>query len=68
MDTPRTLYKITPTSQGTEAAAEAAAALAGASIVFSHVDANYSTTLLQRSISVRTTFSLFLLCGQLRLV
>ncbi|XP_023532979.1 endoglucanase-like, partial [Cucurbita pepo subsp. pepo] len=52
MDTPRTLYKITPTSPGTEAAAEAAAALAGASIVFSHVDANYSTTLLQRSISL----------------
>lgn len=53
MDTPRTLYKITPDSPGTEAAAEAAAALAAASIVFNHVNTNYSRKLLQHSKSVR---------------
>uniref|UniRef100_A0A5B7A7W8 Endoglucanase n=3 Tax=Davidia involucrata TaxID=16924 RepID=A0A5B7A7W8_DAVIN len=49
MDTPRTLYKITPTSPGTEASAEAAAALSAASIVFKHVDSNYSVRLLSQS-------------------
>ncbi|KAL4019124.1 hypothetical protein IC575_022763 [Cucumis melo] len=52
MDTPRTLYKITPDSPGTEAAAEAAAALAAASIVFNHVNTNYSRKLLQHSKSL----------------
>ncbi|XP_022157127.1 endoglucanase-like isoform X2 [Momordica charantia] len=52
MDTPRTLYKITPNSPGTEAAADAAAALSAASIVFNRVDANYSRTLLQHSKSL----------------
>ncbi|KAL6349011.1 hypothetical protein AAG906_033667 [Vitis piasezkii] len=49
MDTPRTLYKINSTSPGTEAAAEAAAALSAASIAFKGVDSNYSATLLKRS-------------------
>jgi hypothetical protein len=53
MDTPRTLYKITPNSPGTEAAAEASAALSAASIVFKAVDPSYSTKLLQQSQSVR---------------
>ncbi|CAA6672897.1 unnamed protein product [Spirodela intermedia] len=53
MDTPRTLYKITSSSPGTEAAADAAAALASASIVFRGVDANYSANLLAKS---RTLF------------
>ena len=53
MDTPRTLYKITPDSPGTEAAAEAAAALSAASIVFKPIDSNYSSRLLSQSESVR---------------
>jgi len=52
MDTPRTLYKITSSSPGTEAAADAAAALASAYIVFRE-DANYSSMLLNKSKSVR---------------
>ncbi|XP_071916835.1 endoglucanase-like [Coffea arabica] len=49
MDIPRTLYKITPTSPGTEVAAEAAAALAAASIVFKESQPEYSVQLLSRS-------------------
>ncbi|KAL2543688.1 Endoglucanase 20 [Forsythia ovata] len=49
MDTPRTLYKITSSSPGTEVAAEAAAALAAASIVFKVADSNYSASLLRHS-------------------
>lgn len=49
MDTPRTLYKITSDSPGTEAAAEAAAALSAASIVFKGFDSNYSKRLLSKS-------------------
>lgn len=56
MDTPRTLYKITSDSPGTEAAAEAAAALSAASIVFKESDFNYSSTLLSQSKSVRVHF------------
>lgn len=52
MDTPRTLYKITQNSPGTEAAAEAAAALSAASIVFKSVDSAYSAKLLSKSRSV----------------
>ncbi|KAK9698537.1 hypothetical protein RND81_08G111200 [Saponaria officinalis] len=52
MDTPRTVYKITPSSPGTEAAADASAALAAASIVFKKVDSNYSTRLLQHAQSL----------------
>lgn len=52
MDTPRTLYKVTSTSPGTEVAAEAAAALAAASIVFKEIDSNYSSTLLSQSKSL----------------
>ncbi|XP_019160430.1 PREDICTED: endoglucanase 18-like [Ipomoea nil] len=49
MDTPRTLYKISPESPGSEVAAEAAAALAAASIVFKEYDSKYSARLLRRS-------------------
>ncbi|KAM3690903.1 hypothetical protein ACJW31_09G155200 [Castanea mollissima] len=52
MDTPRTLYKITSESPGTEAAAEAAAALSAASIVFKGVHSNYSKKLLSHSKSL----------------
>ncbi|KAL3498907.1 hypothetical protein ACH5RR_041639 [Cinchona calisaya] len=49
MDTTRTLFKITPESPGTEVAAEAAAALAAASIVFKDIKPGYSAGLLRRS-------------------
>ncbi|OMP06070.1 Glycoside hydrolase, family 9 [Corchorus olitorius] len=52
MDTPRTLYKIKAESPGTEAAADAAAALAAAYSVFKGVDSNYSTKLLSKSKSL----------------
>ncbi|XVF51413.1 hypothetical protein PTKIN_Ptkin04bG0183400 [Pterospermum kingtungense] len=52
MDTPRTVYKITSDSPGTEAAAEAAAALSAASLVFKGVDSNYSARLLTNSKSL----------------
>ncbi|KAE8657300.1 Endoglucanase 20 [Hibiscus syriacus] len=52
MDTPRTLRKITSDSPGSEAAAEAAAALAAASLVLQEVDSNYSTKLLRKSKSL----------------
>ncbi|GMJ00308.1 glycosyl hydrolase 9B15 [Hibiscus trionum] len=52
MDTPRTLYKITSDSPGSEAAGEAAAALSAASIAFKGVDSNYSRTLLRKSKSL----------------
>ncbi|KAM3688058.1 hypothetical protein ACJW31_10G121700 [Castanea mollissima] len=52
IDTPRTLYKITSESPGTEAAAEAAAALSAASIVFKGVHSNYSKKLLSQSKSL----------------
>jgi hypothetical protein len=52
MDTPRTLYKIDANSPGTEAAAEAAAALSAASIVFKKKDTQYSSKLLRHSKSV----------------
>ncbi|KAL9230990.1 hypothetical protein vseg_006268 [Gypsophila vaccaria] len=52
MDTPRTVYKITPSSPGTEAAADASAALAAASIVFKKVDSSYSTKLIQHAQSL----------------
>nr|CAD1834039.1 unnamed protein product [Ananas comosus var. bracteatus] len=49
MDTPRTLYKITAGSPGTEAAADAAAALASASMVFRSDNSTYWSKLLNRS-------------------
>ncbi|KAH9775348.1 Endoglucanase 20 [Citrus sinensis] len=52
MDTPRTLSRITSDSPGSEAAAESAAALASASIVFKKVDSIYSSRLLNHSKSL----------------
>ncbi|XP_073051118.1 endoglucanase 20-like [Primulina eburnea] len=49
MDTTRTLYKISASSPGTEVAADAAAALAAASIVFKEVSPNYSARLLRHA-------------------
>ena len=55
MDTSRALYKITPSSPGTEAAADASAALAAASMVFKGVDSTYSSKLLNHAQSVSIT-------------
>ncbi|XP_062074430.1 endoglucanase 20-like [Humulus lupulus] len=52
MDTSRALYKITSGSPGTEVAAEAAAALAAASIAFKEDDSSYSSRLLSQSQSL----------------
>ncbi|KAE8683879.1 Endoglucanase 18 [Hibiscus syriacus] len=52
MDTPRTLYKITSDSPGSEVAADAATALSADSLVFQGVDSNYSKKLLSKSKSL----------------
>lgn len=52
MDTQRTVLKIDKNNPGTEVAAETAAALASASLVFRKTDPNYSKVLLKRAIRV----------------
>ncbi|KAF8077097.1 hypothetical protein N665_1062s0017 [Sinapis alba] len=52
MDTARTLYKIDSSSPGSEAAGEAAAALASAALVFKLIDSNYSSKLLSHAKSL----------------
>lgn len=52
MDTPRTVVKIDRNTPGTEVAAETAAALAAASLVFRKSDRSYSKLLLNRAIRV----------------
>ncbi|KAK1285892.1 Endoglucanase 8 [Acorus calamus] len=52
MDTPRSVYSIDATKPGSEVAAETAAALAAASIVFKAFDQLYSKLLLDRAIQV----------------
>ncbi|KAL8522760.1 hypothetical protein ACS0TY_012922 [Phlomoides rotata] len=52
MDTPRTVVKIDQNTPGTEVAAETAAALAAASVVFRRCDPNYSKVLARRAIKV----------------
>ncbi|ERN05046.1 endoglucanase 20 [Amborella trichopoda] len=52
MDTSRTLYQITSSSPGSEPAADAAAALAAASIVFEALDSNYSSHLFNSATSL----------------
>eukprot|EP00250_Pteridium_aquilinum_P020053 c24683_g1_i8 orf=162-929(+) len=49
MDTPRTAFQINASNPGTEVAAETAAALASASLVFQMHDAEYSALLLDRA-------------------
>ncbi|KAF5938484.1 hypothetical protein HYC85_022743 [Camellia sinensis] len=53
MDTPRNVYKVTTQSPGSDVAAETAAALAAASIVFHDSDPSYSTKLLQTAMKVK---------------
>ena len=52
MDTPRNVYKVSTQNPGSEVAAETAAALASASIVFKDSDPSYSSELLHRAIQV----------------
>ncbi|KAK6948006.1 Glycoside hydrolase family 9 [Dillenia turbinata] len=52
MDTPRNVYKVSPQNPGSDVAAETAAALAAASIVFKDSDPSYSTKLLQTAMKV----------------
>jgi hypothetical protein len=52
MDTPRTVYKVDTAHPGSDVAAETAAALAAASIVFREADPAYSTRLLDRAVAV----------------
>ncbi|XP_022145452.1 endoglucanase 1-like [Momordica charantia] len=52
MDTPRTVYKITTQNPGSDVAAETAAALAAASIVFNASDPSYSSKLLNAALKV----------------
>ncbi|KAL7083064.1 hypothetical protein ACP275_14G139300 [Erythranthe tilingii] len=52
MDTPRSVFKIDQNTPGTEVAAETAAALAAASLVFRKSDPNYSKILATRAIRV----------------
>lgn len=54
MDTSRNVYRVTAQNPGSDVAAETAAALAAASIVFKDSDADYSAKLLQTAIKVIT--------------
>lgn len=52
MDTPRNVYKVSTQNPGSDVAAETAAALAAASIVFKTSDPSYSSKLLHTAIQV----------------
>ncbi|KAJ8749612.1 hypothetical protein K2173_026261 [Erythroxylum novogranatense] len=52
MDTPRSVFKIDKNTPGSEVAAETAAALAAASLVFKRCDPSYSELLVTRAIRV----------------
>ncbi|KAL5551521.1 hypothetical protein UlMin_001697 [Ulmus minor] len=52
MDTPRNVYKVSAQSPGSDVAAETAAALAAASIVFKDSDPSYSGKLLKTAMNV----------------
>lgn len=54
MDTSRITYQINSNSPGTEVAAETAAALAAASIVFANTDPIYAEKLLDTAMTVST--------------
>lgn len=55
MDTLRNVYKVSPQNPGSDVAAETAAALAAASIVFKTSDPSYSTKLLQTAMKVNNS-------------
>lgn len=52
MDTPRSVFKVDRNSPGSDVAAETAAALAAASLVFKKSDPIYSKLLVRRAIRV----------------
>lgn len=52
MDTPRNVYKVSAQTPGSDVAAETAAALAAASIVFQDSDPSYSRILLHTAMNV----------------
>ncbi|XP_073306220.1 endoglucanase 1-like [Primulina huaijiensis] len=52
MDTPRNVYKVSPQNPGSDVAAETAAALAAASIVFKDSDPPYSKKLLNTAMKL----------------
>lgn len=52
MDTPRNVYKVSTQNPGSDVAAETAAALAAASVVFKDSDPSYSTKLLKTAMKV----------------
>ncbi|KAH6778742.1 glycosyl hydrolase 9B13 [Perilla frutescens var. hirtella] len=52
MDTARNVYKVTPENPGSDVAAETAAALAAASIVFKDSDPSYSNKLIKAAMKV----------------
>lgn len=54
MDTPRNVYKVSTQNPGSDVAAETAAALAAASIVFKDSDPSYSGKLLHTAMKVNT--------------
>lgn len=54
MDTPRNVYKVSTQNPGSDVAAETAAALAAASIVFKDSDPSYSGKLLHTAMKVDT--------------
>lgn len=55
MDTPRSVFKIDKNNPGSDVAAETAAALAAASLVFRRSDPSYSKLLLKTAIRVKKT-------------
>lgn len=57
MDTPRSVFKIDKNNPGTEVAAETAAALAAASLVFRRSDPTYSKLLARRAMGVNNLFT-----------
>jgi endoglucanase len=58
MDTPRVTYQINTTSPGTEVAAETAAALAAASMVFQDSQPSYAEKLLDTAMTVRILYKI----------
>lgn len=56
MDTLRTVLKIDKNNPGSEVAAETAAALAAASLVFRRSDPTYSKLLVRRAMRVNNIF------------
>lgn len=59
MDTARNVYKVTSQNPGSDVAAETAAALAAASIVFKDSEPSYSDKLLKTAMKVKNPVAFF---------